>query len=227
MSGHRPIAVLLLVALLGARADAQPPRATELLAEARGLTPDPEHGKILYLKHCTGCHGRHAWGDGPKQIPALAGQREGYVLQQLARFAARVRDSLSMQETLHPADVNRPQAFRDLAAYLSGTARNPRSDHGDGRALAAGQRTYTRECVACHDRSADDRSGEGTDEVPIPVIGGQHYYYVLYRLRSFPALHRNQIEPEALRTVATLSTEDQQGLADYTSRLTTLTAGGH
>jgi cytochrome c553 len=218
---HRSLGVLLLIALLGERADAQPPPLGELLVQARALTADPEHGKILYLKHCTACHGHLAWGDGPRQIPALAGQHEGYLLQQLARFAVRERDSLSMQETIHPADVNRPQAFRDLAAFLSRAPRSPRSDHGDGGALAAGKRTYTRECIACH-----DQSGEGADEAPIPAIGGQHYYYVLYRLQSFPALHRDRLEPEVLRLVAVLSIEERQGLADYTSRLTALTAAG-
>ena len=126
-----------------------------------------------------------------------------------------------MQEGIHPADVNRPQAFRDLAAHLSQAPRSPRSDHGDGRALGAGERTYLRGCIACHDQSA-----EGNDGAPIPAIGGQHYYYVLHRLKSFAALHEVRVEPDLLRLVAARSLEQQQGLADYTSRLTALTAAG-
>ncbi|TLZ23701.1 MAG: c-type cytochrome [Gammaproteobacteria bacterium] len=216
----RSIGILLLIALSAECAHAQTARTPELLAQARALAADAEHGKILYLKHCTGCHGHQAWGDGPKQIPALAGQREFYVLRQLARFAARERDSSLMQESIHPADVNRPQAFRDLAAYLAQASRSPRSDHGDGRALGVGERTY-RGCIACHDQSA-----EGSDGAPIPAIGGQHYYYVLHRLQSFPTLHEGRVETDVLRLVAALSPDEQQGLADYTSRLTALTAAG-
>lgn len=218
---YRSIGILLLIALFAEYAHAQTLRAPELLTQARALAADAEHGKILYLKHCTGCHGHHAWGDGPKQIPALAGQREFYVLRQLARFAARERDSSLMQESIHPADVNRPQAFRDLAAYLSQASRSPRSDHGDGRALGGGERTYRRGCIARHDQSA-----EGGDGAPIPAIGGQHYYYVLHRLQSFAPLHEGRVESDVLGLVAALSPDEQQGLADYTSRLTALTAAG-
>lgn len=223
MSYYTLIGVLPWMALAADSAQAQTSRVPELLAQARTLPPDPEHGEILYLKHCTGCHGRHAWGNGPKQIPALAGQHEAYLLDQLARFASHERDSSLMQESIHPADVNRPQAFRDLAAYLARAPRNPRSDHGDGRGLARGERAYVRWCVGCH-----GQSGEGKDGSSTPVIGGQHYYYVLYRLQSFAALHRGQVDPDVPSPVAAPPPEEQQGLADYTSRLTALTrAGAH
>jgi len=217
VSCYKTIGLLLVLALVSDGAHAQNLRVPELPGQARTLAADPEHGRILYLKRCTGCHGRRAWGDGPKQIPALAGQREFYLLQQLARFAARERNSSLMQESIHPADVDRPQAFRDLAAYLGRASRNPQSDHGDGRALLTGERTYRRECSACH-----GQSGQGNDPGAVPAIGGQQYYYVVHRLQGFADLHRAAVASEVLSLAAGLSAEEQEGLADYISRLTSL-----
>ena len=182
---------------------------------------DPEHGKILYLKRRTGCHGRHAWGDGPKEIPALAGQHELYLLQQLARFAARVRDSSLMRESIHPAVVDRPQALRDLAAYLSAAPRSPSSGHGGGRARGVGERIYLQRCIACH-----GQSGQGNEPSAVPAIGGQHYYYVVHRLQGFADSHPGESESDVLSAAAGLSAEDRAGLADYISRLPALAAAG-
>lgn len=72
------------------------PSAAELVAGTLAVTPDAEHGKILFLKHCARCHGAHAWGDGPREIPTLAGQRERYVIEQVARFATDERAGSKM-----------------------------------------------------------------------------------------------------------------------------------
>src|SRR5690242_11535759 len=73
---------LLVVALLASQAaNAANPRAFELLKLAMALTPDVEHGKILYAKQCAACHGGRAGGNGPREVPALAGQREYYLLE--------------------------------------------------------------------------------------------------------------------------------------------------
>ncbi len=70
--------------------------AAELISMTLAVTPDAEHGKILYLKHCARCHGGHAWGDGPREIPTLAGQRERYLIEQLARFSTSERPGSEM-----------------------------------------------------------------------------------------------------------------------------------
>ena len=190
----------------------------DLLSQALAVTPDPEHGKILYLKHCTKCHGPHAWGDGPREIPTLAGQRQRYLIEQLARFATGARKGSvlhgpAMHDTLQPADVNRPQALGDLAAFLSRAGRNPQADHAEGQALAVGKRTYTKACSACH-----GSDGAGSDSGTIPAIGGQHYRYVLTQLREFALGLRDH--PLGTDDVASgLSADEQQALSDYVSRL--------
>ncbi len=218
MTSYAPIG--LLVALLSCdRVCAQTSPVMELLVEAKALTPDAAHGRILYLKHCTGCHGKHAWGDGLKAIPALAGQREFYLIEQLARFTTHEQNNPLMSESTHPADVNRPQAFRDLAGYLAQAPRNPRANHKEGSPSSAGAKIYARSCAVCH-----GKSGAGSDSEPIPAIGGQHYEYLLLQLQNFAAGHRDRVDLPAVNFAAGLSPEKQQDVADYISRLTAMVA---
>jgi cytochrome c553 len=214
MATRIPVMLLALV-LASAAATAASDPGSELASKALAVTPDPEHGKILYLKHCKGCHSPRAWGDGPREIPALAGQRESYLIEQLARFATGARKGSEMHgpamyESLQPADVNRPQAMRDLAAYLSRAGRDPHPEHSEGQALALGKRTYTSGCAACH-----GSDGGGSEIGSIPAIGGQHYRYLLTQLSGFVSGLRGH----PLGAGAVLSNAEQQAVADYVSRL--------
>jgi cytochrome c553 len=127
---------------------------------------------------------------------------------------------LVMHDTLQPPDVDRAQAFRDLATYLTSAPRNPQPEQGDGRALALGERDYTRSCSSCH-----GSNGAGSDTSAIPAIGGQGYSYLLTQLRSFAA---GRLPHRAVAdSPVALSAEEQPAVADYVSRLTYLNAGAH
>ena len=174
---------------------------------------DPRHGEVLYLRHCVACHGMHAWGDGPREIPSLAGQRESYLIEQLTRFASGERSGSemhgpAMQDTLKAADVNRPAAIHDLAAYLARASADPQPEQGQGRSLPAGKSAYLTACAGCH-----GEDGAGGNGGAAPRIAGQHFRYLLSRLREFGSVHRGQVP------AVSLSAEEQQALADYISRL--------
>jgi cytochrome c553 len=210
---------LLSAALLPAAA-----LAADLASQAATLTADAPHGMVLFLKHCAGCHGRRAWGDGPREIPALAGQRESYLIGALAGFISGGRrgselHGRAMHESLQPPDLNRAQALRDLAGWLSGAPLNPEPEHGAGQALAAGRQAYAGACAGCH-----GANGEGREQPAVPALAAQHYSYLLAQLRSFsagqlahaPGLDRALLGPP----------EQQQALADYASRLAPATGHG-
>ena len=210
------VLALTPLAVSGARED--------LMSQAQAAVPDLQHGMVLYLKHCAGCHGRHAWGDGPREIPVLAGQREGYLMRQLVRFVSGARQGSEMHgpvmhDTLQPPDVDRAQAFRDLATYLASASRNPQPELGDGLALTLGERDYTRGCSGCH-----GNEGAGSDDGAIPAIGGQSYGYLLSQLRTFAAGH--SAHPAVADSPVALSAEEQPAVADYVSRLSYLSAVG-
>ncbi len=179
---------------------------------------------ILYLQHCTACHGRHAWGDGPREIPVLAGQHESYLIKQLVHFVSGARQGSemhgsAMHETLQPSDLDRAQAFRDLAAYLARAPHNPEPEHGEGPALKLGERDYTRGCTGCH-----GSDGAGSDREAIPAIGGQGYSYLLSQLRSF--MSGRLAHPAVADSPVALSVQEQSAVADYVSRLSYLSASG-
>jgi mono/diheme cytochrome c family protein len=144
----RPITVILGFITLGLTPVAVSGPEEDLVSQAQTAIPDLRHGMVLYLQHCAACHGRRAWGDGPQEIPALAGQRESYLLEQLVRFVSGARRRCemhgpAMHERLQPSDVDRPQAFRDLATYLAQAPHNPEPEHGEGLGVAS-QRVASR-----------------------------------------------------------------------------------
>jgi cytochrome c553 len=215
MTAFRHLILMVSIVCSGsvATALAAPPALNELVGKAMGTAPDVQHGRSLYLKGCTACHGQRAWGNGAKGVPALAGQRELYLVEQLAQFATLERNGSAMHRIANATDVNHPQAIRDLAAYLAKAPRIPRSEQGDGTALAAGKKLFQRGCAMCHGISA-----QGSADEPIPALAGQHYSYTLLQLKNFAAGHRGQVEPPVIDFTAGLSPEDQSGIADYLSR---------
>lgn len=205
-------AMLLLAALLPAAA-----AASDLAAQAATLAADVPHGRVLYLKHCAACHGQRAWGSGPREIPALAGQPESYLVAQLAHFIDGDRPGSelhgpAMHDALQPPDVKRAQALRDLCAWLSRAPPNPEPERGTGQALATGQRAYGKACAGCH-----GANGAGSDAPIAPALAAQHYSYLLTQLSGFSSGQRTHAR--GLPPTIVGSADEQRALADYASRL--------
>ena len=177
-------------------------------------TPDGQHGQVLFLKRCARCHGVEGWGNGIKEIPAVAGQRDLYIISQLAAFETLERNGSAMHRATQTADIGNPQAIRDLAAFLSKASPAPNPDHGDGRQLATGEKMFQSQCALCHGAHA-----EGSPDEPIPSLAGQHYSYIMVQLKSFAEGHRGQVEPPVIDFTAGLSMDQRQAIADYLSRL--------
>lgn len=204
-----------LLGLTGVHAAAQTnPQAAVLIHDAMALEPDSDRGAASYREHCASCHGERAWGDAAKAVPALAGQREFYLVTQLAAIAELGRIAPDMHRALQRGDLAQPQSVRDLAAFLAGEPPNREPQHGAGRALQAGERAYARGCAQCHGKRA-----EGSAKEPIPALAGQHYSYLILQLRNFAAGHRGLVEPPVLDFTAGLSADEREAIADYLSRL--------
>jgi cytochrome c553 len=207
----------LYFAVCGLMTDAasSPPAAFDRVTAA---VPDAGHGKILYLKYCPACHGPHGWGDGPRAIPALAGQHEGYLIEQLTDFATEKRAGDSMHEVMRHADLNWPQAVRDLSAYLSRAPRSRASELvGEVGDRNSGKALYLQACTMCHGLDGAGR------EAGTPAIGGQQYRYLLARIRNFSSTHREKVQSPLVGRDA--SEQQLQNIADFVSRLGALVAG--
>src|ERR1700687_55643 len=142
------------------------------------------HAESLAIRNCTWCHGGSAQGYTP--APRLAGQRPGYIEQQLISFADHARDApFSKQYMWGAAASLGPQAARDLAVYFSRLPRRA-ADDGDRELVPRGEAIYQRgvpeaniaACVACHGPNAE---GVGA----IPRLGGLAYTYLKSRLQQW------------------------------------------
>jgi cytochrome c553 len=205
--------ILVLSALLaGGKGAAEESTAGALADEAMRLPASPSAGARLYSEHCARCHGNQAWGAGPSATPALAGQRERYLVSKLARYVSRedVHSQMHRVLLLQTSTLEQPQAWRDVAAYLGSAARNPGAEHGNGRNVRRAAALYATNCARCHDENGMNKA--------VPELRGQHYSFLALRLRNFKVAHAAGTDPEMDRPTQPLTPEDVDALADYLSR---------
>jgi cytochrome c553 len=190
-------------------------RAKELLAKTLSLAANPNAGGQAFAKNCAGCHGDKAWGVGDSSIPALASQRERYLLTQLIDFAELNRDAVEMHRASASLGVAPEQQWRNIAAYLSRLPVNPRPQRGDGKMLDNGSGIYRDSCASCH-----REDGTGDDSVDAPSLAGQHYSYLLSQIRAMASGHRfTNVDFDLALMLDNMSAADMAGVADYISRL--------
>lgn len=219
---HRlTLTALTLALIMASPSHGQSPAVSQFVAKAVALQPDRRHGRELYAKRCSHCHGANGWGDGFEDIPSVAGQRELYLITQLASFATQERGGSTMHVATAKKDVNDPQAIRDLAAFLSSEPVNPDPEHAEDAVSAAGGSLYQRNCAICHGAAA-----QGSRIDPVPALAGQHYDYLMIQLKSFAKGHRGGVKSPVIDFAAGLSDEEQKGIADYLSRIASSRSGG-
>jgi cytochrome c553 len=204
---------LLLIAA-SARLPATEENVDDLVHTALQLDAEPKRGAVLYKQQCRSCHGPNALGDATRRIPSLAGQRQAYVIRQLADFSELERDSKDMHAIVARAGVNDPQAWADLAAYLNACAVAHFPQHGDGTKLALGEGMFREQCASCHSEDA-----RGDDDGFVPSLRNQHFSYLLAQMHGLADGHRRNVDQSLLLFFANLKNDEREGLADYLSRL--------
>ena len=211
--------VLAAVAFIGAAMPGTPPlhaaeeSVDELIHNALQLDVDPARGETLYRKHCVSCHGAKAHGDPQRGIPALAGQRQAYVVKQLADFRELERNSAEMHAIVSRADISEPQEWADLAAYVNRLPPIEKPERGDGRYVELGEAIFREQCSSCHEEDA-----RGDDDGFVPSLRNQHYTYLLNETRRMARWHSRNLDPDLERFLASLDEDELIGLADYLSR---------
>ena len=211
---------LALLALLVSGNAIASPRTLDLYNDTMALGAIPAHGQMLYQKHCASCHGPKALGNAEDVIPALAGQIESYLAKELVDFAELDRTAPEMHRVMARPELDEPQAWRDIAAYLARLPANRHPQWGDGKDSERGVRAYSMYCGMCH-----GDSGEGTDRGPTPALSSQNYAYLVLQLRSFDSNHRTNLDAPLLDHMAGLSRDDLRAIADYMSRTPRIARG--
>jgi cytochrome c553 len=197
-----------------ASASASPTRVDQLVRTALELDPNASHGAALYLQNCARCHGQGAIGDSRSVIPALAGQREAYLIKQLADFTELERESREMHAVVARAALNEPQAWADVAAYLSRLPAGQFPETADGEGVELGEAIFQEQCASCHEEDA-----RGDDDGFVPSLRDQHYSYLVRQTRGLAASHRLNVDVDLVRFIDSLDTEEITAVADFLSRL--------
>lgn len=203
--------------------------------QAAGVTASAENGKKIYVEGkgeaqaCVACHGENAMGIDDMGAPRLANIGYGYVLKQLANFAADKRTPEGLGAVMNGfAKALSEQDRRDVAAYVN--TLQVTSELSDLKALKdAGQpvgQSYKGQilvmygvkgkvsaCASCH-----GYNGAGVDPV-FPKIGQQKYVYLVNQLTAWRNGTRANDPLGQMRAVAkSLTDEDIHDVATYLSQ---------
>lgn len=208
------VAIAAAVLLCGASAFASTTRVDQLVRTALQLDRNTSRGVALYLQNCARCHGQGAIGDARSVIPALAGQREAYLIKQLADFTELERESQEMHAVVARSALNEPQAWADVAAYLSQLPAARFPETADGKGVELGAAIFQEQCASCHEEDA-----RGDDDGFVPSLRDQHYSYLVRQTRGLAASHRLNVDVDLVRFIDSLDTEEITAVADYLSRL--------
>lgn len=188
-------------------------RVDELIRASLQMDVDAARGGEIYRTHCASCHGPEGHGNAARGVPALAGQRQAYVIKQLADFSELERDSQTMHDVVSRADLSEPQVWADVAGYVNGLNPIARPERGDGRYVELGEAIFREQCSSCHEEDA-----RGDDDGFVPSLRNQHYTYLLNEMRTIARWHSRNLDDDLERFLDSLDEDEMTGLADYLSR---------
>ena len=206
--------LLCTIFLLPVGALASPTVVDEQVRNALQLEANIKRGGGLYSVHCVACPRRQALGDPKNVIPALAGQRQAYLIKQLADFSELERRSTDMHKVVSRQAVGDAQAWADLAGYLSSLPPVRVPETGDGKGVELGEAIFQEQCASCHEEDA-----RGDDDGFIPSLRDQHYSYLIRAMRGIGASHRLNVDSDLASFLDSFDTEEIMAVADYLSRM--------
>jgi cytochrome c553 len=211
-----PITAAMTVFLILRCADASSSEQAVDRATQKALRLDAhsDRGALLFSQYCARCHGSEAQGNSSRAIPALASQRFNYLVRQLANFADLDRDSNAMHVVLSQFDLQGPQAWVDIATFLTKAPVVAPFQHGEGNYLTLGRAIFHEQCASCH--SAD---GHGDADGFVPSLRNQHYSYLVGQMHKLGAWRRHNVDEDLARFLLGFDDEEMSATADYLSRL--------
>lgn len=214
-----------------------PPRSLLPFAFAAALlalpaaAADAEKGKEINGT-CAACHGEFGQGGKKGEYPRLAGQRAGYIEDQLRSFRARKRINIPMFPYTQERELP-DEDIKEVAAYLAGVELPTKMPtfKGDEDALTRllmvdkvmiiprsegdvdnGGKVFQKNCTTCH-----AKNGRGRGKFPMLV--GQYTNYLKRQIDLYLKGERPHDEEGTEGVLNTLQAKDIQDVLAY---LTTL-----
>lgn len=185
----------------------------------------PERSEIVKLKGrpapgreafrgCRGCHKAEGEGLIDGTYPRLTGQHASVIIKQVTDVRAGIRVNPKMEPFASDHAMS-PQEIADIAVFLSEAETAKENGKGPDPATAAGKALYEgRMCHTCH-----GGRGEGDRIQAYPALAAQHYGYLLREMEHIRDRTRSNSHPNMVRSVANLSRQQLEEIANYLSRL--------
>ena len=186
-----------------------------------------EKGKEINTT-CAGCHGEAGQGGSKGEYPRIAGQRVGYLIDQLKSFRARTRVNIPMYPYTQERELP-DEDIKDVAAYLASielptkwpvfkdtddaltrltlTERVMIIPRAPGN-IANGEAVYQKKCATCH---AKNGSGRGM----FPMLVGQYTSYLKRQIEKYLKNERPHDDTEVGGILTTLKEDDVQDVLAY------------
>jgi cytochrome c553 len=174
---------------------------------------DPTAGKEKSAS-CAACHGADGNSVNP-EWPKLAGQHQGYLVNQLTYF----KDGERVNETMKGMASNLTEQDReDLAAYYSsqkvkiGAADPSLVEYGEKIYRSGNASSGVAPCMGCH-----GPNGAGNPASNYPALRGQNAQYVENQLRGFASGQRhNENAKKMMQILASRMTDREiRAVASY------------
>ncbi len=180
-------------------------RVKTIQADPAALKVAVEAGKKAGF-FCANCHGDEGISKTP-DVPNLAGQNPGYLIEQIRKFSSGERKDPFMQGLIK---VLKDEDRVNVALYYASVHVPPSS--ADAAQAVHGQALFSKLCVRCH---GDQARGNEL----YPRLAGQKLPYLqssITRYRDVTGIRNNQLMSIA---TATLKNEDITALANYLTQL--------
>lgn len=182
-------------------------KLTQISQDPAALSAAVQRGQkdASVCRHCHGVGGNSVL----PEVPNLASQNAGYLLEQMNKFAQGQRKSSAFMEGMIKA--LKPDERINVALFLS---QQPVASKTDGRNAqsVAGKSLYGKLCASCHGAS-------GTGTHTIPRLAGQQGKYLEDSLKRYRDGKGNRIDPLMVAYTRNLKDADIQNLASYLSTL--------
>jgi cytochrome c553 len=192
-----------------------------------GYAQNLEKGKEINAV-CAGCHGESGQGGSRGEYPRIAGQRVGYLVDQLKSFRDRKRVNIPMYPYTQERELPN-EDIKDVAAYLASIELPTKwpvfKDTDDALTrltltervmiiprvtgnLANGEAIYQKKCVTCHGKTG---MGRGM----FPMLVGQYTSYLMRQMEKYVKGERPHDEEVVGGILNALKGEDLQDILAY------------
>ena len=213
----RLVTALLLgwVCSLGAMAQAPKPRTDldyaaklkEVQANPKALEDAMKTGRRV-AGFCANCHGDGGNSSNP-DIPNLAGQNPGYLLDQVRQFAEGRRKNEFMEGMIRAL---KPEETIGMVVFFGAQTVLPHRAGTNPAQIAKGRELFSKNCFRCH-----GENGLGSEK--FARIAGQQSGYLAKTLQRYRSGSVQRSDPLMAAATSLLSDTDVAALVAYVSSM--------